>query len=155
MKVKVVVRLTVVLLCSLVLLGGALAVLGSAGSVSAQGSTSPCGDALDTVEGLNVLTLTVDPEATNALYQIGRTGVISGENLDRAIAALQQYLTTEPPAGQPTLANAHWRLGMCYELKGELDKARSEFEAALALNPNDESAQKSLDNLGKPEETQQ
>jgi len=71
MKVKVVVRLTVVLLCSLVLLGGALAVLGSAGSVSAQGSTSPCGDALDTVEGLNVLTLTVDPEGVTGEGTVG------------------------------------------------------------------------------------
>jgi tetratricopeptide (TPR) repeat protein len=94
--------------------------------------------------------LTVDPEATNALYQIGRTGVLSGENLDRAIAALEQYLETEPQPGQPTLANAHWRLGMCYEHKGDLEKARSEFEAALALNPEDENAKKSLDNLGKP-----
>jgi tetratricopeptide (TPR) repeat protein len=95
--------------------------------------------------------LTVDPEATNSLYQIGRTGVISGENLDRAVSALEQYLQTAPPAGQPTLANAHWRLGMCYELKGDLEKARLEFEAALALNPEDENAKKSLDNLGKPE----
>ena len=95
--------------------------------------------------------LTADPKATNALYQIGRTGVISGENLDRAVSALEQYLQTEPPAGQPTLANAHWRLGMCYELKGDLEKARSEFEAALALNPEDENAKKALDNLGTPE----
>jgi tetratricopeptide (TPR) repeat protein len=93
----------------------------------------------------------VDPGATNALYQIGRTGVLSGENLDRAVAALKQYLETEPPPGQPTPANAHWRLGMCYELMGDLEKARAEFEAALALDPDDENAKESLENLGKPE----
>ena len=93
--------------------------------------------------------LEVDPEATNSLYQIGRTSVISGGlNMDRSIAALKEYLGTSPPAGQPTLANAHWRLGMLYELKGDLDMARAEFQAALALNPEDENARKSLENLG-------
>lgn len=96
-------------------------------------------------------TLSVDPGATNALYQIGRTGVLSGENLDRAFGALKQYLETEPPEGQPTLANAHWRLGMLYELKGDLQKARSEFEAALELDPDDENARKSLEELGQKE----
>ncbi|MGD8413142.1 MAG: tetratricopeptide repeat protein [Candidatus Latescibacterota bacterium] len=91
----------------------------------------------------------VDPGATNALYQIGRTGVLSGENLDRAVAALKKYLETDPSPGQPTPANAHWRLGMCYELMGELEKARAEFETALALDPDDENARQSLENLGK------
>jgi len=90
----------------------------------------------------------VDPNATSALYQIGRTGVLAGENLDRSIAALKQYLETEPPSGQPTLGNAHWRLGMLYELKGDLEAARNEFEAALALNPDDENAKKALEQLG-------
>jgi tetratricopeptide (TPR) repeat protein len=91
----------------------------------------------------------VDPEATYALYQIGRTGVMSGENIDRSIQALKKYLRTQPPPGQPTLGNAHWRLGMLYELKGDLDAARKEFEAALELNPDDENAKKSLEELGK------
>ena len=93
--------------------------------------------------------LTVDPDAIASLYQVGRTGVKSGRNLDRAIEALEQYLLTEPPPGQPTLGNAHWRLGQLYELKGDLDRARREFEAALALDPDDENAKKSLENLAK------
>ncbi len=93
--------------------------------------------------------LKVDPEATNSLYQIGRTGVISGGiDLDRSIAALKKYLGTTPADGQATLANAHWRLGMLYEMKGRFDMARAEFEAALALDPDDKSARKSLENLG-------
>jgi tetratricopeptide (TPR) repeat protein len=92
--------------------------------------------------------LDVDPDATASLYQVGRTGVKSGENVDRAIEALRQYLRTDPPPGQPTLANAHWRLGQLYELKGDLDKARAQFEAALALDPDDENAKQSLENLG-------
>ena len=93
--------------------------------------------------------LEVDPEATNALYQIGRTGVISGGiDMDRSIAALKEYLETTPPAGQPTSANAHWRLGMLYEMKGHFGMARAEFEAALALDPDDKNARKSLENLG-------
>jgi tetratricopeptide (TPR) repeat protein len=38
---------------------------------------------------------------------------------------------------------------MLYELKGDLDAARKEFEAALELNPDDENAKKSLEELGK------
>jgi tetratricopeptide (TPR) repeat protein len=98
----------------------------------------------------------IDPDAFGALYQIGRTGVISENNLDRAIECLQLYLAREPERGLPTWANARWRLGMLYEIKGDDETARKQYEIALELNPDDENARKTLDALNAKgqEETQ-
>lgn len=96
--------------------------------------------------------LAVDPTATSALYQIGRTGVFSGENLDRAIECLRLYLEDEPAPGSPTWANARWRLGLIYEKQGNIDAARKEYEAALTLNPDDKNAKEALEKLNAPTE---
>jgi cytochrome c-type biogenesis protein CcmH/NrfG len=93
----------------------------------------------------------VDPTATEALYQIGRTGVFSEQETDKAIAALQKYITLEPEEGQPTVANARWRLGLLYEIKGDVAAARAEYNAALLLNPDDENVSKELERLNKAE----
>jgi tetratricopeptide (TPR) repeat protein len=93
----------------------------------------------------------VDPGATHALYQIGRTGAMSETNLDRAIECLQMYLQNKPARGAPTWANAHWRLGMLYDIKGDKAAARKEFEAALALDPDDENAKEALEKLNAGE----
>jgi len=94
----------------------------------------------------------VDPDETKALYQIGRTGVMSEQNTGRAIECLKAYLQSEPGPGSPTRGNAHWRLGMLYEIKGDTAAARKEYEAALALDPNDENAKKALEKLDAPTE---
>lgn len=88
-----------------------------------------------------------DPDNTKSLYQIGRTAVFSETNVDRAIEALQQYLAVEPGRGLPTWANARWRLGLLYEIKGDVAAARAEYEAALELNPDDKNAKKELERL--------
>jgi tetratricopeptide (TPR) repeat protein len=91
--------------------------------------------------------LEVDETHLSSRYQIGRTAVFSGENLDRAVECLKIYLQHEPPQGAPTWANARWRLGMVYEKQGHKDLARKEYEEALKLDPNDEHAKKALENL--------
>ena len=89
---------------------------------------------------------TDDPRS---LYQIGRTGVFSGERLDRAKEALEQYIAREPEGPRlPTVAHARWRLGMIYERLGRKDRARREYETALKLNPELEQVQEALENLG-------
>jgi tetratricopeptide (TPR) repeat protein len=93
----------------------------------------------------------VDSTATYALYQIGRTGVFSGENLDRAIECLRLYIQSDPGPGQPTQANAHWRLGLIYEKQGDIEAAKKEYEAALELNPDDKNAKEALEKLTAPE----
>jgi len=79
-----------------------------------------------------------------ALYQIGRTGVLSGHNLDRAEQVFKEYLNYEPGQDNPSLASAHWRLGQLYELKNNKDLAKLEYEAALTLEPDHEAAKKAL-----------
>jgi tetratricopeptide (TPR) repeat protein len=99
--------------------------------------------------------LAVDPTAAAALYQIGRTGVFSGENLERAIECLRLYLDQETAPGAPTWANAHWRLGLIYEKQGDIEAARAEYEAALKLNPDDKNAKEALEKLNAPGDTEE
>jgi tetratricopeptide (TPR) repeat protein len=95
--------------------------------------------------------IATDPKSYGSLYQIGRTGVFSEQNTDRSIEALRQYLAIEPAEGQPTWANARWRLGLLYEIKGDVAAARAEYDAALELNPDDENVQKELKRLDEAE----
>jgi tetratricopeptide (TPR) repeat protein len=84
-----------------------------------------------------------------ALYQIGRTGVFSGERLDRAKEALEQYIELEPDSERlPTVAHARWRLGMVYEKLGRKDQASRQYEMALELDPDLEQAREALETLG-------
>ncbi|MDZ7340222.1 MAG: tetratricopeptide repeat protein, partial [candidate division KSB1 bacterium] len=75
------------------------------------------------------------PDYYPAYYQIGRTAVFSGTNLDRGIECLKIYLQHEPLDGQPTWANSHFRLGALYELKGDKAAAQNAYETALKLDP--------------------
>ena len=90
-----------------------------------------------------------DPTALNSLYQIGRTAVYSGQNLERGIECLKLFLQSEPDENNPPLAAAHWRLGMIYEKQGEHKLADVEYEEAIKLNPDDKDYQKSLKKLRK------
>jgi hypothetical protein len=48
--------------------------------------------------------------------------------------ALKAYLAA-PVEGGPAPANAHYRLGMIAEKRGAKGEARTEYQAALRLNP--------------------
>jgi len=86
-------------------------------------------------------------ENWSALYQIGRTGALSGQNLDRAEACYKLYLQNERGPNNPSLASAHWRLGMVYEHKRQNDLAGKEYRTALKLDPELEQAKKALKKL--------
>lgn len=92
--------------------------------------------------------LAADPDAWDALYQIGRTAALSGKRLDRGVAALQRYIGHPPGPDSPPLANAHYRLGMVYERQGNKAGARSEYQAALKLDPKLNDAKEALRKLG-------
>lgn len=92
--------------------------------------------------------LAQDPDAWDALYQVGRTAALSGQRLDRGAAALQRYLGHTPAPEEPPLANAHYRLGMILERQGNRAGARAEYEAALRLDPSLKDARAALDKLG-------
>ena len=91
--------------------------------------------------------LALRPDEVNALYHIGRTGALSGQQLDRAERALTDYLALPPRENSPRPAGAHWRLGMVYEKQGRKDEAAEEYRQALALDPKFDEAKKALAKL--------
>ena len=76
-----------------------------------------------------------DPRPIAACYEIGRVAVLSGQRLERGEECLKLYLQHDPLPDEPTLASAHYRLGLLYEKKGSRELARREYSAALALEP--------------------
>jgi tetratricopeptide (TPR) repeat protein len=88
-----------------------------------------------------------NPEAWNSMYQIGRTAVFSETNLEKGIEFLANYVNHEPGVDSPSLDSAYWRLGMLYELKGEIDNAISAYESGLQINPDNSDCKKSLKKL--------
>jgi tetratricopeptide (TPR) repeat protein len=84
------------------------------------------------------------PDDMRAVYQIGRTGALSGRHLDEAAAALEVYVQHEPGEDYPSLAWAHYRLGQVYQHMGKTDKAKARFETALNLDPDHKEAKKAL-----------
>ena len=85
-----------------------------------------------------------NPTEAGALFQIGKTGAMSGQRLDRAQEALEAYLNTTPGRNDPSLAAAHWRLGMIHEKRQDRQRAKAEYETALRLDPTFKQATESL-----------
>jgi tetratricopeptide (TPR) repeat protein len=88
-----------------------------------------------------------NPSEFGALFQIGKTGAMSGQRLDRAVSALEAYLQTTPGRNDPSLAAAHWRLGMVHEKRQDRQRAKTEYETALRLDPTFKQAAESLKKL--------
>lgn len=92
--------------------------------------------------------LRADPQNFDLLYQVGRAGAVSGQRLDRAEECLKRYLTHTPGPESAPLANAHHRLGMVYEKKGDKAKARGQYQEAVKRDPNLKEAKEALRKLG-------
>ena len=93
--------------------------------------------------------LTMDANFPLALYQIGRTAALSGQQLDRGEKYLRTYIAM--PAREelenPSLAAAHFRLGTILEKKGDSASARAEYETALKMDPKQKLAREALAKL--------
>ena len=77
----------------------------------------------------------------------GRTASISGENLARGLACLRECLKQEPPTpASPTHSNVWQRIGNLEEKLQHPAEARTAYETALKLDPNNRQA---ADALGK------
>ena len=72
-----------------------------------------------------------NPADTDALYHMGRIAAISGEQLDRGLAALRECAKLE---GGNT-ARTHTRIGNILEKQGDKPGAKAAYEAAIALDP--------------------
>ncbi len=88
-----------------------------------------------------------DKVKRNALYQVGRTGALSGRKLEHAAQSLEAYLAGPPGQGEPPAAAAHFRLAQVYEKLGRVPQAKAELETTLRLDPKHAEAKKALDKL--------
>jgi tetratricopeptide (TPR) repeat protein len=88
-----------------------------------------------------------DKVKRNALFQVGRTGALSGRNLEHAAKSLEAYLAGPPGPGEPPAVAAHFRLAQVYEKLGRVPQARTELETTLRLDPKHAEAKKALDKL--------
>jgi len=84
------------------------------------------------------------PDNFAPYYQAGRLLLTEGTDLARAERFLRKYLTIEPEAGAPGLAQAHWRLGQVLEKENKWSEAIAELEQAVKLKPDFDDAKKDL-----------
>ncbi|HRE83937.1 MAG TPA: tetratricopeptide repeat protein [Opitutaceae bacterium] len=89
------------------------------------------------------------PDKAEVDYQIGRIAAASGQQLDRGKNALQRYLTTTPQRGQPSLANAHFRLGEIAEKYRDVKGAADAYRQAIRLDPSLYLARRALEKIEK------
>ena len=87
------------------------------------------------------------PNEPLTLYAFGRTASVSGQNLDRGEQALRAYLALPVQIGAAP-ANAHYRLGLILDKKGDKAAARAQYQTAVQLNPGYDEAKKALAALG-------
>ncbi len=88
------------------------------------------------------------PDDFMALYQVGRCAALSGQQLDRGIAALRRCLDLPAPEGEgkPGAADIHYRLAELLEKKGDAAGARAEYARAARENPDFRPAKVALRN---------
>ena len=87
------------------------------------------------------------PDLPIVRYVVGRTAAETGEQLDRGESALRSYLEITPKPKEPSLAAAHWRLGMIAEKRGNTALARQEYQTAATMDPNLKQAKEALARL--------
>ena len=92
--------------------------------------------------------LATNPAHPGSVFQVGRTGAMSGQQLDRAEAALRRYFTLPSDYDDPPHAAAHFRLGEVLEKKGDRATAKAEYETALRLDPKHKDARAALAKVG-------
>lgn len=93
--------------------------------------------------------LATSPDDYTALYQVGRLTALTGQYMDRGLAALRRCLELTPPSTPETPSHAmvQWRLGTLLEKKGDVAAARAAYSAALAREPDHVSAAEALRRL--------
>ncbi len=80
-------------------------------------------------------------------YQAAKTLLVDERDYDRAERYFRRYLSQEAEGNAPTLAEAHWRLGLLFEKRGMKQKAIEELETSHRLQPNFAAAQNELKKL--------
>ena len=93
--------------------------------------------------------LALDANFSFALYQVGRTAALSGQQLDRGEKCLRTYIAmpVREDLENPSLGSAHFRLGNILEKKGDPAAARNEYETSLKIDPKQKLAREALAKL--------
>jgi tetratricopeptide (TPR) repeat protein len=93
--------------------------------------------------------LAIDADFPFALYQVGRTAALSGQQLDRGEKCLRAYIAmpVREDLENPSVAAAHFRIGNILEKKGDPAGAREEYEIALKIDPKQKLAREALAKL--------
>lgn len=86
--------------------------------------------------------LKIKPEEFEAYYQLGKTVLLSDENLGAGITYFEKYLEHE--RNTRNLAFTHWRIGEIYEKLNDKVNAKNEYTIALKLDPSNKQVKKSL-----------
>lgn len=94
--------------------------------------------------------LTNDP---NGKYQLGKAYLYAGKNLDEAVKIYKYYIKHyrkfKNKSRIPDTNGAYWRLGLVYERKGDLVKAKKVYEKAIKMDDLNGYVLNALNNLGK------
>jgi len=85
-----------------------------------------------------------NPRNGAAWYQVGRTTVLSEDDIEAGMAAFERFLQLPQWPGDPTHAAAWWRIGQLHEIQGEVDQAREAYHRSLAEQPGFEEAKAAL-----------
>lgn len=89
-----------------------------------------------------------NPDDYGALYQLGRTATVSGQQLERGLACLRRCLALTPPTPASATHSQVWhRLGILHEKQGQAAEARTAFARAVELDPGNRQAADALGRL--------
>ena len=69
-------------------------------------------------------------------FRSGRPARSRGNGSTAPTDALEAYLQTTPGRNDPSLAAAHWRLGMVHEKRQDRQRAKAEYEIRAATRPH-------------------
>lgn len=76
------------------------------------------------------------PDDHAPYYRAADRLLTAGQDLPRAERYLRIYLQHEPEGNQPSLAEAHWKLGLVLEKQAKNAEAAGEWREALRLDPH-------------------
>ena len=91
--------------------------------------------------------IAANPRHGGAWYQLGRTAVLSEQDIQAGIAAFERFLQLPQWPADSGHAAAWWRIGQLHELEGEIDLARLAYGRSLAEDPDFEEARAALEAL--------
>jgi tetratricopeptide (TPR) repeat protein len=88
------------------------------------------------------------PADPRAKFYRAAAMIQANEKLPAAETLLRDYLQAPIKSGYPSQSQAHYQLGLLYGKQKNSSAARTEYQAAVKLNPKNKAAQEALKGLG-------